>query len=289
MSDTLFEMKELQKPKVFLSSLTFNDGSVIPLAENCIVVFTGANNTGKSQILKDIEHFFDMQCNLKPIVVSNIEKEYYGSFTDEFFKSRFYPNVNGELLVYESPHYSYRMENVINSWKNKQLSGSLYKLFVKLIDTEHRLLTSKPLQRTQNPETHPIYKLHKSEQLVQILSGYFKQAFDVDLEVNRNEMIDIPLHVGNAPCKKDYTIDEQDLYYNEIAKMPRLQEQGDGMRSFASVLLDTFTSEYTITLIDEPEAFLHPPQARLLGKMLVTHNPDNAYITILFCRYRQTS
>jgi predicted ATP-dependent endonuclease of OLD family len=52
------------------------------------------------------------------------------------------------------------------------------------------------------------------------------------------------------------------------------------MRSFASVLLDKFTSEYSIMLIDEPEAFLHPPQARLLGKMLATHNPDSRQLFI---------
>lgn len=52
-----------------------------------------------------------------------------------------------------------------------------------------------------------------------------------------------------------------------------LQSQGDGMRSFASILLDTFTSKHSIALIDEPEAFLHPPQARILGKMLAKSNP----------------
>lgn len=49
---------------------------------------------------------------------------------------------------------------------------------------------------------------------------------------------------------------------------------------FASILLDTFTSECPITLIDEPEAFLHPPQARLLGKMLAKNNPDDRPLLI---------
>lgn len=52
------------------------------------------------------------------------------------------------------------------------------------------------------------------------------------------------------------------------------------MRSFASILLDTFTSEYSITLIDEPEAFLHPPQARILGKMLASNNPEERQLLI---------
>lgn len=107
--------------------------------------------------------------------------------------------------------------------------------------------------------------MNQSESLAQKLSDYFRQAFGSDLIVNRNDMQTIPLHTGQAPDKTAFTIANQDEYYNQVTKLPKLQEQGDGMRSFASILLDTFTSEHSITLIDEPEAFLHPPQARLLG------------------------
>ncbi len=58
------------------------------------------------------------------------------------------------------------------------------------------------------------------------------------------------------------------------------------MRSFASVLLHVMAPETpSIILLDEPEAFLHPPQQRALGEMLAneasrgqlfvaTHSPD---------------
>lgn len=136
------------------------------------------------------------------------------------------------------------------------------------------------MQREIQPESHPIYKLYKSEQLAQEISDYFHQAFGVDLIVNRNEMRTIPLHVGQAPDKEAYTIKSQDEYYDLVSALPKLQDQGDGMRSFASILLDTFTSEHSITLIDEPEAFLHPPQARVLGKMLAKNNPNNRQLFI---------
>ena len=46
------------------------------------------------------------------------------------------------------------------------------------------------------------------------------------------------------------------------------------MRSFVGVLLNAFISSHSILLIDEPEAFLHPPQARLMGKMLAKDLPS---------------
>jgi predicted ATPase len=39
------------------------------------------------------------------------------------------------------------------------------------------------------------------------------------------------------------------------------------MRSFVGVLLNAFISKHSVLLIDEPEAFLHPPQARLLAQL----------------------
>jgi hypothetical protein len=58
-------------------------------------------------------------------------------------------------------------------------------------------------------------------------------------------------------------------YIQRLEKLPTLHTQGDGMRSFAGVLLATSVGQENIMLIDEPEAFLHPPQARLLGTTLI--------------------
>ena len=41
--------------------------------------------------------------------------------------------------------------------------------------------------------------------------------------------------------------------------------QGDGMVGFTGVLLSLLIENYSVYLIDEPESFLHPPQARILG------------------------
>jgi hypothetical protein len=280
MDNTNTENELSEKLRVFISNIVFNDGTKLPLVYNSIVIFTGANNCGKSQVLKDIEHWFDSQWSSTLKVVADIVPDFSGNINDDFLKTRFRAAANGNLNIYESLGYSYQKNTVVDNWNNKSLPAHLHKLFVKLIDTEQRLVTSKSLQRSGNPEGHSIYHLYKSEELSETISIYFKQAFGVDLVVNRQGMTDIPLHVGDAPDKNKYTIANQDAYYAEVMKLECLEAQGDGMRSFASVLLDTFTSEYTITLIDEPEAFLHPPQARLLGKMLAKNNPNNRQLFV---------
>ncbi len=267
-------------PSVLIKSITFNDQTSLPLTNNSIVVFTGANNTGKSQVLRDIENRLNASTSTPTIVVSELEYDCYGLIDDpDFLNDRFFINERGTIQIRGEQHAFY--ESTLKSfWEEQTLKNGLYKLFVKRLSTELRLTASNALIRSEAHENHPIYKLNKSETLAQKLSDYFHQAFGIDLVVNRNNMQTVPLHVGCAPDKKAFTIDKQDEYYNQVAKLPPLQEQGDGMRSFASILLDTFTSEHTITLIDEPEAFLHPPQARLLGKMLAKNNPQHRQLFI---------
>jgi hypothetical protein len=57
-------------------------------------------------------------------------------------------------------------------------------------------------------------------------------------------------------------------YVRSVADLPGLDEQGDGMKSLLGLLLPLLASGSKIMLVDEPEAFLHPPQARVAGRVL---------------------
>lgn len=274
------ETTDTKKPQVFLKNITFNDGTKLSLNHNSVIVFTGANNSGKSQALKDIETDLDKSNHLKTIVIKDIEYDFLGNIDEvTFFSEHFSANQEGFYEVLEIGS-NFDKSTILDYWQNRTFYNGLHLLFIKRLSTERRLTSSNALQRNDWPEQNPICKLNQSESLTQKLSDYFHQAFGSDLIVNRNDMRTIPLHIGQAPDGTAFTIANQDEYYNQVNKLPKLQDQGDGMRSFASILLDTFTSEYSITLIDEPEAFLHPPQARILGKMLAKNNPNDRQLLI---------
>lgn len=65
-------------------------------------------------------------------------------------------------------------------------------------------------------------------------------------------------------------------YLEKVEKLPRLEDQGDGMRSFATVTAAFVGTNKSILLIDEPEAFLHPPQARVLGRFIGAKRKKNS-------------
>ena len=48
----------------------------------------------------------------------------------------------------------------------------------------------------------------------------------------------------------------------------QVQDQGDGIKSFTGILLYLMLDYYSTFLIDEPESFLHPPQANIMGRII---------------------
>lgn len=50
---------------------------------------------------------------------------------------------------------------------------------------------------------------------------------------------------------------------------PLVSDQGDGLKAFTSLLLSLSDPFSKVIFIDEPEAFLHPPQRREMGKVVV--------------------
>lgn len=264
--------------RLYCKKLKFNDNTELILEENSIVVFTGANNCGKSQILKDIE-----MCMHGPNRSGVIVKEYEGIASGRRPNEEQSNNyIINHKNIFECTIDSESKEQLkeIHHLREMTFEDEFIKGKINRLSTEHRLMSANPLNRNHNPQENPIYKLQLDELLEQKISDQFNQAFNIDLVLNMDEMGTIPLHVGKAPNKFDYTIDKRKAYYNEVKKLPMLHKQGDGMRSFAGILLNSFTTNYCINLIDEPEAFLHPPQARILGKMLVENNSKQQQLFI---------
>lgn len=275
------ESATLQKPEVFIKNITFNDNTQLSLKHDSIIVFTGANNSGKSQVLRDIEQLLMGGDNVNNKVVSSIEPDFVGDI-EYFYGTVLKKTPNGNYKHFWNAEREIHPSTFERNWKELHKLHEINNLFIHLLNTEERLKFSNSQQSIDKEQLsqHPIHVLYVNKEKEQIISSYFRQAFGTDLMTSILTGKTIHLYVGNCPNRTNYTIEDLNIFDDLITAMPKLQEQGDGMRSFASILLDTFTSEHTITLIDEPEAFLHPPQARLIGKMLAKNNPCNRQLFI---------
>lgn len=270
-------MTKKEKPSIYIKSIEFKDGTNLDLNENSIVIFTGANNCGKSQILRDIENLVQNR-EANTIVVNKLDLEYKGDLDQSFFY--------GRVGIDDKGYYNFNYNRVLynqlkEEWKSKNLYY-MYLMFVNRLDTEERLTSSKAKQLLGSDSAEKINalnQLYNSNELEDRISKLFYKGFGKDLIVNRRYGINVALHVGDRP-KWLGEREGESGYYKAVSDLPLLDSQGDGMRSFASIILDAFTSDYPITLIDEPEAFLHPPQARIISKMLGNNRLKNRQLFI---------
>jgi energy-coupling factor transporter ATP-binding protein EcfA2 len=60
-----------------------------------------------------------------------------------------------------------------------------------------------------------------------------------------------------------------------------IEQEGDGLRSFAAICVTLLAGHRPVCLIDEPESCLHPPQERALGQFIGRHGSDSSRTTLV--------
>lgn len=263
---------------VFVRSITFNDKTNIQFEYSDIVVFTGPNNTGKSQVLKDIAHRYSDNY-AREIVTQAQGHDYIGQPSEEYLKE-VSTGYNGEYK-YRGRHY-YTYKNALDMW-NRQDMSVLGDLFLTNLPTESRLTSSNTVNSidfTKEKPSNPLQALYMDDVKAKQLDEFFYRAFGVHLILNKGAGSKIALHVGNCVELLEGEDRVSSSYLKRLVKLPLIEQQGDGMRSFAGILLNIITGNKSVTLLDEPEAFLHPSQARLLGEILAKHSLQNRQLFI---------
>lgn len=252
-----------------IKKLIFNDETVLEVSPNDIVVFVGANNSGKSQSLKDIyKAFFNPSLN---IVVKQIEFKIEGA--DKFEASiKKLSTFNKNNSLYRGYGFSIH-SGWIRNVTSDSFSGmeELVSFFVKQLDTRDRLNQCDPVEviDRDEPKAHPLHYLANSPELRKRIDKSFYEAFGQHIQVERfggkNNFLRIGDEVKRLSGANVSLDDDLDNATQILDTYPKLHEQGDGMVGFTGVLLSLLIENYSVFLIDEPESFLHPPQARILG------------------------
>jgi len=92
-----------------------------------------------------------------------------------------------------------------------------------------------------------------------------RDIFDVDVFLNPYNLGTLEFRVG-----QDFSTvskNPQDAF-KQLADYQLIDIQGDGIRSVLGIISAIVSAKKPVILLDEPEAFLHPPQALLLGEII---------------------
>lgn len=254
------------KPKAFIKSINFSGGQTLELNETDKILIVGPNNSGKSQTLRDITAmvYGGSQFN---IVVQELKLEKVGSF-DEFVN---YVKMNSE---FEDGFYAIGQSrihsNFLQHWNEGYDLSELATLFIKNITAKDRLTIcdqQQSITRKQH-KSKPQHILYDNSALMNRVSSIFKKAFNKDLAFDYRGGSVLPIHLVELSDFTGLTDRVSDEYVNKLRSYPLLDKQGDGVKSYAGLLFETIAHDFNTFLIDEPEAFLHPPQMRRLGQAL---------------------
>ncbi|MFF1868040.1 ATP-dependent endonuclease [Kitasatospora herbaricolor] len=251
-----------------------------------MTVFIGPNNSGKSMLLRELAgHVLGNppQCRW----VADVDVQNSGS-ADEFLawlhergsQPRVHPVTHEGVYPSGNPAQSPLSQGqVIASWNGRGFGGIGHYL-VSHQDTMQRMhdQTNAQAWDADIPPAHPTQYLYESREAQTAFSQLVQEAFGAPIAINRYEQ-QIRLQVG-APGLPDEVPPISPELRAAYRSLPVVGEQGDGFRSFVNLLLHTLVRPTPVIIIDEPEAFLHPPQARLLGRFLAERTPSPCQVFV---------
>lgn len=279
-------------PSLTIKKIEWNDGTDMCFNSDDIIVLVGANNVGKSRALKKIRD--DLLNNSRnKIVINHIEYQ-NENFDKEsmlyYFKKNFTKNYQNDYVVpvylnHEQFYSLNEFENISNQ------ENRFYPVLFSFLSTESRLNMTSPISYSNIKDKFNFNIMNKLGfdkntiiKLNEILLSCFDRAIDV-AEVEFQNSVS-KLYKFGTKEEIDETINSDTRSAREkLKKLENLNEQGDGIRSAVAILASLIANDHSLYLIDEPETFLHPPQARLLGNNIVelsknkqcfisTHNID---------------
>lgn len=252
-----------------------------------ITIFVGPNNSGKSLVLREIESAIANQSTDESRYIvkefelvwptrNEVEQDILkyekmrpvGMAADHSLIGRFDPNGSFDSVYVQRNS----LLSNIESRTNKEWLGQNYFKF-KLIRLDGRtrfdLTNDKDIGDLLNPPTNVLAHLFHDDELRAEVRNVILDAFGNYFVIDPLNGGKLRIRLSPSPPGDDeqsLNKDAREFHKNAVY----IKKSSDGVQAFVGIITATLSGEYRGILIDEPEAFLHPPLARKLGKNLAS-------------------
>jgi ABC-type cobalamin/Fe3+-siderophores transport system ATPase subunit len=257
-----------------VESITLANGETVALPSDGVTAVIGANNVGKSTFLRQILQLASRHPGMEnhdrhATEVIKLKRE--GSDADLVAwldqNSQFTVRGSEGGFISHSNHQPLGPRSLPQLWGCDDRLGNLWSFMIHRSDPFERAGMLAPRQRrgiSGDQGDHPFYHLEDDSELMDEFSNisekYFREPLILDWLSGNMQLRMGRLSLDAPPVNK---ISKE--YRLAVDRLSLVNEQGDGIKSFLGTILPLITSAYPVVLLDEPEAFLHPPQAHALG------------------------
>ncbi|MFJ4268400.1 ATP-dependent nuclease [Paenarthrobacter nicotinovorans] len=258
--------------RVGIRAFTLKSGDRVEMDAPGVTVIAGANNCGKSSLLSELSTELVSPGQGQNKIVGTVERLRKGSRNDVAdwlakharVMGEAGPNPSFERLGVSVPVRLFQSQyGQTGDWRD--FISHFFVRYLAAGDRETRNSTRK--EPVTAPPRDPLQSLGDSKELMDELNAItykiLKQRLVLD-DLNYTTL----LRVGSMTVPYPARYEDPTDYQAEMESLPPLSAQGDGMRSLLNILIPLVTATYPVLIIDEPEAFLHPPQAFALGQEL---------------------
>jgi len=261
---------------------------------NCagLIIIVGPNSSGKSQLLRDINEKISGRprelvvaetleltpVEYKELLKSLIAEGYVSKSWDNEDKEQYIPMTTaigtgqGSQNVGDHQLTQWQQEKQKSSrWRATQLDNYrnwFSRYLVTALFLENRLTSmaaTKTIDFDSQPPTHDLHALHIRDDARDALTEEIKRAFSKAIWSDVTRGNQLSLKIGE---KGDFPSATDRHSVKKMAKYRTLESEGDGMKSYVSTVISLLLGRRPVSVIDEPEMCLHPPQAYNLGQFI---------------------
>jgi predicted ATPase len=263
-----------------LKELEFDIGSV--------TIFVGPNNSGKSLILREIEQYAKNGKQASHKILDSLEFTFPSDEElDRQIDLMKVPVQENENLREGHVKFGrfnstagFRQHNVeyngFKNWKNHPQNHMHFlshyvSMFVSRFGGKERfqLIQNRSVSNLKNPPQDSLTSLFQNDLKRKKVRDLIYEAFKKYFVIDPTSMSNLEIRLSDVePPSADVERGWSDpsVKFHKAAKP--ITEFSDGVQAFTGLTMTVVAGEETIMLIDEPEAFLHPSLASLLGRKL---------------------
>lgn len=267
--------------EVKITRIATFDGTEITPPASGVTVVVGANNSGKSTLLREINQLLTAGPQTGPArrLVRNVTTGMSGSTDDllAWLTQRGTYTERGNVRGFASPGAGVVPLDLVQAlWERSSQPGVAPSLgqvaafFLHYVMATNRVNGIAPQGRRSDfaqPAENPMHTLEDNPATLAQVRAYSERIFRQTLTLDPLSG-NVQLRVGKPSVDAPPVDAVTPEYRAAVVALEPLQEQGDGMTAVLGLLVPILCGSYRMILIDEPEAFLHPPQARILGQVL---------------------